>query len=155
MKALPRHLQKAVATLSVTVQELVFEVALHASGMPTELPMKPDSGIEGGWRHNHPSPEDNEALREYLYESASSDFLDNLTSKPLRIVGPAFVDRCAIGIAAAAGRSAPEIDRFFGWEGQARYRLKELREIVAGKDGRRRIVLTERDQLKFPFVRQS
>jgi hypothetical protein len=103
--------------------------------MPTELPMKPDSGIEGGWRNNHPSPADNEALREYLYESAANDFLNNLKRKPMRIVGPAFVDRCAIGIAAAAGRTASEIDRFFGWEGQARYRLKELREMVKRKSG--------------------
>lgn len=114
MKPLPRHLQQAVATLSVTVQELVFEVALHAVGLPPELPPKPDSGVEGAWRHNQPTPDDNESLRDYLYKSAPDWF----------------VDRCAIGVAAIAGRTAPEIDEFFGWEGVARYRLQWLRRLV-------------------------
>ena len=111
MKPLPRHLQQAVATLSVTVQELVFEVAMWAVGMPSELPPKPDSGVEGAWQRNHPTPEDTENLRDYIYS----------------IADPSFVDRCAIGVAAIAGRTAAEMDEFFGWENVARYRLKWLR----------------------------
>ncbi len=113
MKPLPRHLQQAVATLSVTVQELVFEVALCATGMPSELAPKPDSGVEGAWRRNHPTPEDTEILRDYVYNMAEPDF----------------VDRCAIGVAALAGRTAAEMDEFFGWENVARYRLKWLRNL--------------------------
>lgn len=151
MKPLPRHLQQAVATLSVTVQELVFEVALCATGMPSELPPKPDSGVEGAWRRNHPTPERNQELRDYMYNQAPTDFLHSLCVQPLRVIGPAFIDRCAIGVAAAAGRSAPEIDRFFGWDGLARYRLKDLRRIVSGKTPRKKYILTEQDQLMLPF----
>lgn len=114
MKQLPRHLQQAISSLSVTVQELVFEAMLTASGMPAELPIKPDAYVEGAWQHNRATPEDNDALRDYLYNSAE----------------PFFVDRCAIGVAAIAGRTAPEIDEFFGWENVARYRLQWLRRLV-------------------------
>lgn len=113
MKPLPRHLQQAVATLSVTVQDLVFEVALHACGMPPELPAKPDSGHEGAFCRNHPTPDDTERLRDFIYGR-----------------GRDMADRFAIGVAAIAGRTAAEIDEFFGWENVARYKLKWLRALA-------------------------
>ena len=63
MWPLARHLRQAVANVSVTIQQLIYAVALHASGMPEEPRMKPDGDTVGGWRRNHPTPDDREILR--------------------------------------------------------------------------------------------
>lgn len=113
VKALPKHLQKAVSTQSVTVQELIFEVALHAAGLPPEPPMKPEAWVDGAFRHDHLTPEDRDELRDYVY------------SQDRRMI-----DRYAVGVAVIAGRTAKEIDEFFGWEGLAQSKLQWLRRVI-------------------------
>lgn len=113
MKQLPRHLRKAISAQSVTVQELIFEVALCAAGMPPELPMKPDAFHEGAFPRDNLRPEDRDEIREYIYT-----------------VDRGMADRYAVGVAVIAGRTAREMDEFFGWEGLAKHKLQWLRRVV-------------------------
>jgi hypothetical protein len=110
VKPLPRHLRDAVSNVSTTIQELVYAVALHACGLPEEPRPNVDGDTYGAWRRNHPTPEDQDVLRAYVYSLASEDV----------------VDRCAIGVAALAGRSAREIESFFEWQ-HIKGRLERLR----------------------------
>lgn len=115
MKPLPRHLRDAVSNVSTTVQQLIYAVALHACGMPEEPRHNVDGDTYGAWRRNHPTPEDQEALRSFVYSLAPE----------------LVVDRCAIGVAALAGRSAREIASFFGWSDSMAYqRLRWVRKLA-------------------------
>lgn len=113
VKPLPKHLRAQVDALSLTVQQLVYEVALHATGIESDVPLKVDSKIIGGWRRNHQTPQDAEILRSYVYALSST----------------AVVERCAVGIAAIAGRTAREMDAFFEWEG-TKHKLEWLRALA-------------------------
>lgn len=97
---LPPHLQAAINSVSVTVQRLVMEVALYASGMPPEPRQGVDEERTTRGLGQAPSREDLEKLHAYLYTRAPE----------------VIVDQSAIGIAVLAGHSATQIAEFVGWE---------------------------------------
>lgn len=105
VRPLPKVMQTAIAALSVTVQHLVYAVALHACGMPEEPKTQPD---RQSWQPVARS-DDTESLQVYLQGIAT----------------PLTAERCALGMAAIAGRTATEMERFYGWPCEDKlYRLR-------------------------------
>ncbi len=105
VRPLPKVLQNAIAAASVTVQRLVYAVALHTSGLPEEPTRQVD---RQSWQPTK-RQDDTECLKTFLYGIAT----------------PLTVERCTLGMAAIAGRTAGDMERFFGWPCEDKlYRLR-------------------------------
>jgi hypothetical protein len=70
MKTLPKQLQNAISTVSATIQQLIFDVALHASGLPAE-PARSSAAIHRDrTQHEGKTAARNEQLRQYVEAQA-------------------------------------------------------------------------------------
>lgn len=116
---LPKQLQRAVSTVSATVQQLIYEVALWAQGLPAEANRKARTEYEDAAANQRPTEQLAQRLDAFLRFQAT------LTRRE----GQLNPTDCAIAAAASSGRNTREIADFMGFEQTyVRNRLHKVHE---------------------------